>query len=204
MAKCFLQSLSIEECLSGSSSPPCLREQLDNVYVHPSKSPFSIHKLASEAAQPIETWFLTLSENNNLCNEYSPLVPDVFPSIHWVDAALGEGSSPDAANLWLGTDQSTTALHRDGYENIYCQIIGQKHFVLLPPVEAACVNEQWLLPATYDESMRLMPDEGAEKVPCAVWNPDSPEKQATMYSRFSKPMKVTLHEGDMMYLPTCW
>lgn len=152
-------------------------------------------------------WFLSLltfSENDNLRGEYSPLLPDVLPSIPWVDIALGEASTLDAVNLWLGTDESITALHRDNYENIYCQIIGQKHFVLLPPVEASCVSEQWLLPATYDESMILVPDEGAEKVPCAVWDPDFPEKQATMYSRFSRLMRVTLDQGDMMYLPTCW
>ncbi|KAL9131821.1 MAG: hypothetical protein Q9217_000348 [Psora testacea] len=145
-------------------------------------------------------------KNYNLRNEYSSLLPDVLPSIPWVDAALGEASSLDAVNLWLGNDQSITALHRDNYENIYCQVVGQKHFVLLPPVEAACVNEQWLVPATYDQQMYLVEDEDedAEKVPCAIWDPDSPEKQATIYSRFSEPMRVTLQEGDVMYLPTCW
>ncbi|KAL9101160.1 MAG: hypothetical protein Q9163_003562 [Psora crenata] len=144
-------------------------------------------------------------ENDNLRHEYSPLLPDVAPSIPWADAALMDGApSLDAINLWLGTDRSVTALHRDGYENVYCQLIGEKHFVLLAPVEAACVNEQWLLPATYDQHMGLVPEEGSERVPCALWDPDIPEEQATIYSKFSRPMRVTLAQGDMMYLPTCW
>ena len=99
-----------------------------------------------------------------------------------------------------------TALHRDNYENVYCQVIGRKHFVLLPPVEAACVNEQWLRPATYDGRMDLVTDgdESLGKVPCAVWDPDVPEVQASAFSQYSRPMRVTLAEGDMMYLPTCW
>jgi jumonji domain-containing protein 7 len=42
-----------------------------------------------------------------------------------------------------------TALHKDNYENVYVQIAGQKHFVLLPPVCHACVGETQLKPAHY-------------------------------------------------------
>ena len=40
-------------------------------------------------------------------------------------------------------------MHKDNYENIYVQILGQKHFVLLPPLCQPCVNEQDLIPALY-------------------------------------------------------
>ncbi len=67
--------------------------------------------------------------------------------IPWARIALGQ--PPDAINLWIGNSNSTTALHKDNYENIYCQIRGSKEFVLLPPVEMACVNEKSLPCATY-------------------------------------------------------
>ena len=81
-------------------------------------------------------------ENDNLRGEYALLYRDVEEDIPWARIALGQ--SPDAINLWIGNSSSTTALHRDNYENIYCPIIGSKHFVLLPPVATACINERSL------------------------------------------------------------
>lgn len=72
---------------------------------------------------------------------------DVAKDIPWARIALGQ--EPDAINLWIGNSRSVTALHKDNYENLYCQVIGSKHFVLLPPVEMACVNEKQLPSATY-------------------------------------------------------
>jgi jumonji domain-containing protein 7 len=55
----------------------------------------------------------------------------------------------DAVNLWIGNSRSVTALHRDNYENIYVQIIGEKRFVLLSPVEVGCVGEKLFPSASY-------------------------------------------------------
>jgi len=86
-------------------------------------------------------------ENDNLRDEYSALYDDVEADIAWARVALEQ--EPDAINLWIGNSRSVTALHRDNYENVYCQIMGSKHFVLLPPIAMPCVNEQMLQPATY-------------------------------------------------------
>ncbi len=86
-------------------------------------------------------------ENDNLRGEYSDLYTDVAKDIPWARIALGQ--DPDAINLWMGNSRSVTALHKDNYENIYCQVMGAKHFVLLPPVEMACVNEKDLPSASY-------------------------------------------------------
>jgi hypothetical protein len=86
-------------------------------------------------------------ENDNLREEYSELYRDVAKDIPWARIALGQ--DPDAINLWVGNSRSVTALHKDNYENIYCQVMGAKHFVLLPPVEMACVNEKELPSASY-------------------------------------------------------
>ena len=87
-------------------------------------------------------------ENDNLRGEYSQLYADVGKDIPWAKIAFG-GQEPDAINLWIGNSRSVTALHRDNYENIYCQIIGTKHFVLVAPAEMACVNEKMLPCANY-------------------------------------------------------
>ncbi|KAK5630792.1 hypothetical protein RRF57_006507 [Xylaria bambusicola] len=126
---------------------------------------------------------------------------------------------PDAINMWIGNSRSVTALHRDNYENIYVQIAGRKHFVLLPPLFQPCVNERDLEPATYVRAKRegaegnlvLRMDEAldgnrdeAPKVPFATWDPDTPAVRATPYSHFAESMRVTLEPGDMLYLPAMW
>ena len=90
---------------------------------------------------------LTFQENNNLREEYFDLFLDVEKDIPWARIALER--EPEAINLWIGNSRSITALHRDNYENIYCQVVGRKHFVLLSPMETACIDEADLQSATY-------------------------------------------------------
>lgn len=159
------------------------------------------------------------TQNDNLRGEYATLFEDVPKSIAWARIALEK--DPDAINFWLGNSSSTTALHKDNYENVYVQVLGKKHFVLLPPVEAPCVNEKAVLAATYasvsdskgdikKEDLVVSIDEPGDGdsqgtyVPFATWDPDSPEEHATPFSQYSRPIRVTLEEGDMLYLPALW
>lgn len=117
---------------------------------------------------------------------------------------------PDAVNFWLGNDRSTTSLHKDNYENIYAQIRGEKHFVLLAPVETPCVNETPLQFARYhpalenEQQLEPQADTNTEPIPVPLWDPDEPGARPTAYSKLSKPLRVTLCEGDIMYLPAMW
>jgi jumonji domain-containing protein 7 len=129
----------------------------------------------------------------------------VEQDIPWARIALQQ--APDAINLWIGNSLSTTALHKDNYENIYVQIIGQKHFVLLPPIACAGVAERDLPPASYrrrgDGGWEVRREEG-ERVPFATWDPDGPGGNETRYSGLLEPVRVTLEEGDVLYLPALW
>jgi peptidyl-lysine (3S)-dioxygenase / protease len=110
-------------------------------------------------------------------------------------------------NLWIGNSRSVTALHKDNYENIYVQVLGKKHFVLLPPLCHPCVNERMLKPTTYsrtENGLALNPDAEGDAVPFAIWDPDRTEANATPYSQYARPMRVTLEPGDMLYLPAMW
>ncbi|TFB05519.1 JmjC domain-containing protein 7 [Trichoderma ghanense] len=145
------------------------------------------------------------TQNDNLRDEYLPLYPDAQRDIPFARIALGK--EPDAINLWIGNSRSTTALHKDNFENIFVQVVGRKHFVLLPPLFHACVNEDLVLPTTYvrqGEGFALAVDRDSPLVPLATWDPDEPERNATPVSALARPLRVTLDPGDMLYLPAMW
>ncbi|KAI1444658.1 putative pla2g4b [Annulohypoxylon stygium] len=147
------------------------------------------------------------TQNDNLRNEYSLLYSQVPPSIPFARIALQR--NPDAINMWVGSSKSVTAMHRDNYENIYVQIAGRKHFVLLPALCQPCVNERELRPASYIRGENGLNDlclrmEDGDKVPFATWDPDNPTLRTTKYSHLARPLRVTLNPGDMFYLPAMW
>ncbi|KAK3325670.1 cupin-like domain-containing protein [Apodospora peruviana] len=148
------------------------------------------------------------TQNDNLRDEYASLFSHVQPDIPFARIALQK--PPEAINLWIGNWRSVTALHKDNYENIYVQILGQKHFVLLPPLCHPCVNERNLPPAHYkrtpDDNLKLEHEHGEadDDIPFATWDPDTPENSTTPYSKLARPVRVTLNPGDMLYLPALW
>ncbi|KAI9718413.1 MAG: hypothetical protein M1812_004134 [Candelaria pacifica] len=146
------------------------------------------------------------TQNDNLRNEYSSLFKDVEKDIAWARIALAK--KPEAINLWIGNSRSVTALHKDNYENLYVQIVGRKSFVLVPPIEAVCVRERELRSATYvrDGEGRLVvrDDVGGGLVPTATWDPDEQGEERTGFEGMSRPVRVSLEEGDMLYLPALW
>ncbi|KAK8047735.1 Phospholipase A2 [Apiospora saccharicola] len=165
--------------------------------------------------------------NDNLRHEYRALFSQVQRSVPWARIALQQ--DPDAINLWIGNARSVTALHRDNYENVYVQVAGRKHFILLPPLCQPCVHERPLRPAHYvrrdrprqdqgeegeekegsgdnnrSSSLELVMEEDADDVPFATWDPDNAQVNTTKYSHLASPMHVTLEPGDMFYLPAMW
>ncbi|KAI9158802.1 Bifunctional peptidase and (3S)-lysyl hydroxylase [Paramyrothecium foliicola] len=146
------------------------------------------------------------TENDNLRDEYVALLPDAQKDIPFARIALGR--EPEAVNLWIGNSKSITAAHRDNFENIYVQIAGRKHFVLLPALCHPCMNEKLLRPATYircdDGELSLQMDHESVPVPFATWDPDRPEVNAAALSHLARPVRITLQPGDMLYLPATW
>lgn len=43
-----------------------------------------------------------------------------------------------------------------------------------------------------------------DTVPFATWDPDQPEQNKNRFSHLSKPLRVSLSAGDMLYLPALW
>lgn len=181
--------------------------------------PFSdaINQIISQETSPNYTGATRYiqSQNDNLRSEYTTLFSELPASIPWASEALEQ--DPDAVNLWVGNSHSTSVLHKDHYENIFIQIAGAKDFVLLPPSEAPCVNERSVLSATYQptnpgmrsadvrkEDISITIDKPEAYIPLPTWDPDSPEANTTAYSEYARPIRVTMNEGDMLYLPALW
>lgn len=144
-------------------------------------------------------------ENDNFRNEYVTLFNDAQKDIPFARIALEK--APDAINLWVGNSHSVTCLHRDPMENIYVQVLGRKHFVLLPALCQPCVNEKMLAQAAYrrrGSTLELELDENGEHVPLATWDPENPHERASQLSALARPVHVTLDPGDMLYLPAMW
>lgn len=148
------------------------------------------------------------TQNDSLREEYGRLFADVPADIPFARIALEK--EPDAINFWLGNERSVTSLHKDNYENIYVQVAGEKHFILLPPVEMPCTNEEVIVQARYvpksEGSVELVAqvDDENEPIPVPTWDPEEPSTRATEYSHLSQPLHVTLRASDMFYLPAMW
>lgn len=143
---------------------------------------------------------------SNLTEEFPELIGDVENHIPWMSEALGK--RPDAVNFWLGESAAVTSLHKDHYENLYCVILGEKHFILHPPTDRPFIPYELYQPAVYqvneDGSFAVVDQESAEKVP---WIPVDPlDPDLSMYPAYSqtRPLHVTVRAGEMLYLPSLW
>ncbi|RKP17971.1 hypothetical protein ROZALSC1DRAFT_23684 [Rozella allomycis CSF55] len=72
------------------------------------------------------------SQNDNLSQDgFAAIRKDVPESIEFASEALD--AKPDAVNLWIGNEKSTTSMHKDHYENLYAVVRECKIFTLYPP-----------------------------------------------------------------------
>ncbi|KAF8639863.1 hypothetical protein AX17_001118 [Amanita inopinata Kibby_2008] len=136
--------------------------------------------------------------------EFEPLRGDVPSQISWCSEAVDK--SPDAVNLWIGNEKSSTSIHSDPYENIYTVVRGAKHFTLLPPTEGQYLNEQWYPHATYTRSskstlqLRPSPPDVLPVRWSSITDPCLPQALPPG----AHPMHVSLFPGDTLYLPAGW
>ncbi|XP_075387532.1 bifunctional peptidase and (3S)-lysyl hydroxylase JMJD7 isoform X2 [Tenrec ecaudatus] len=106
---------------------------------------------------------------SNLLTELPQLLPDLEPHVPWASEALGK--MPDAVNFWLGEAAAVTSLHKDHYENLYCVLSGEKHFLLHPPSDRPFIP-YGALDSTGPPGTRSVP------VPTVPWGPGPPLHRA--------------------------
>ncbi|KAK9366957.1 cupin-like domain-containing protein [Lipomyces kononenkoae] len=190
--------VTVAETPFGNADAP-----LDGTFVQPHTSqlpfPVFVNNLLDQNADSV---CYMQSQNNNMPTEFPQLVDDVQMDISWATEALN--SKPEAVNLWIGSSRSTTSLHKDPYENLHVQILGQKVFKLVSPAEHICVKESMLKKATYQKSsagFNLIAE--GERQPWPTVDPDEIDSSDQWQSRV-RVLEVTLNPGDMLYLPALW
>lgn len=119
----------------------------------------------------------------------------------WASEALLR--EPDATNIWIGNEKSVSAMHKDNYENLYCQIRGRKKFTLISPLEVVCVQEQSLPQAKYvptgnvNGDFEMIPESPERLVHgWPVLDPDSRPTGDNWWD-LCKPMQVVLGPTDV-------
>ncbi|CAH6788034.1 Jmjd7 [Phodopus roborovskii] len=106
---------------------------------------------------------------SNLPTELPQLLSDIESHVPWASESLGK--MPDAVNFWLGEAAAVTSLHKDHYENLYCVVSGEKHFLLHPPSDRPFIPYDVYTPATYQltegGTFRVVDEEAMEKAKVA-------------------------------------
>ncbi|XP_067942801.1 bifunctional peptidase and (3S)-lysyl hydroxylase Jmjd7-like [Watersipora subatra] len=145
-------------------------------------------------------------QNSNLTTELSALYSHVDSDISWATDAFG--TLPDAINFWMGDHRSITSMHHDHYENIYCVVRGSKTFTLIPPTDQCFIPYKNVSVLRYkqlaDGVFTKVKDKAYDSLPWIAVNPLDPDLRT--YPEFAKAhvYKVTVNEGEMLYLPSLW
>ncbi|XP_067099018.1 bifunctional peptidase and (3S)-lysyl hydroxylase JMJD7 isoform X2 [Osmerus mordax] len=150
--------------------------------------------------------FYVQKQCSNLMEELPELTGDVEPHIPWMSEALGK--LPDAVNFWLGEARAVTSMHKDHYENLYCVISGEKHFILLPPSDRPFIPYELYQPAVYrqreDGGFDVVDEAESEKVPWIPVDPLNPDLECYPAYQLAQPLRCTVRAGEMLYLPSLW
>ncbi|XP_063354258.1 bifunctional peptidase and (3S)-lysyl hydroxylase JMJD7 [Pelmatolapia mariae] len=150
--------------------------------------------------------FYVQKQCSNLLQELPELTADVQPHIAWMSTALGK--LPDAVNFWLGEANAITSMHKDHYENLYCVISGEKHFVLMPPTDRPFIPYGLFQPAVYhqrdDGEFEVIDQSDSEMVPWIPLDPLNPDLERYPQYRRARPLHCSVKAGEMLYLPSLW
>ncbi|XP_063641439.1 mitogen-activated protein kinase-binding protein 1-like isoform X2 [Pan troglodytes] len=143
---------------------------------------------------------------SNLPTELPQLLPDLESHVPWASEALGK--MPDAVNFWLGEAAAVTSLHKDHYENLYCVVSGEKHFLFHPPSDLPFIPYELYTPATYqlteEGAFKVVDEEAMEKVPWIPLDPLAPDlARYPSYSQ-AQALRCTVRAGEMLCLPALW
>ncbi|KAE8210237.1 hypothetical protein CF327_g5880 [Tilletia walkeri] len=175
---------------------------------------------------------LTTSASGEQEGPFQPLLEDLLhssstgttkPYPAWAEEAIGK--APEATNIWIGTSKSRSSMHRDHYENLFLVVRGTKTFTVIPPTEAHFLSAedtfyplyQWTPSSPTSTTLKLEPLPSHPSTPWIPIDPlttptppdrPTPHPQAdarwTHFRSALDPLQITVHAGQMLYLPSGW
>lgn len=159
-----------------------------------------------------EAVFYYSRQNDCLRSEMEPVWQQLSwrtETLQWASQAFNQ-AAPDAVNLWMGTSQAVSSMHKDHYENLYHVLDGTKVFSLVPPAYVPLLGERPVPSGrfvyrpetkTTDNSAWMVEkdinEEGEQgKVPWITVDVTQSEKIPYR--------QVRVKAGDILYLPALW
>lgn len=160
-------------------------------------------------------------QNNNLINSFPELLDDLESSLLLGDEVFG--STPEAVNIWIGDERSTSSLHKDHFENLYAVVFGEKIFTLYPPTDIQFFGETIFPTKRYqyqgrDEipnpfNIRMKKSDltsTSSGCPSATlpWIGIDPLSSTALEElpslRYATPIHVRVRAGEILYIPAMW
>ena len=144
-------------------------------FVQPLQQKMSLKKFFEEKSKENQVCYIQ-KQNNNLNDEFSVLKTDILPNVLEFFSEFFK-KDPDASNLWIGTKESVTSLHKDNYENIFVVVKGEKHFTLIPPIYYPFMHPSYYKDSRWDwdndkKSFVIKENKEENKIPWISINPD--------------------------------
>ncbi|KAK7098131.1 bifunctional peptidase and (3S)-lysyl hydroxylase JMJD7-like isoform X2 [Littorina saxatilis] len=179
----------------------------DGYFVMPEERQMMVNQFLDIMEEPgsAQGVFYVQKQNSNLTEEFQTVMGDVETLSAWGTQVFGK--APDAVNMWIGDGRAVTSMHRDHYENLYSVVSGSKTFLLIPPSDLPFVPYESYPAAHYKEvngQFVIEPDEEGAQVPWIAVDPLSPD--VARYPQYAncRPVEVTVHAGQTLYLPSLW
>ncbi|KAI3634294.1 hypothetical protein MIR68_007898 [Amoeboaphelidium protococcarum] len=146
------------------------------------------------------------SQNDNIHSEFNAIRDCIHENVPVVADVME--SSPEAINLWIGSEQSISSLHCDHYENFYYVLEGSKVFTLFPPIDSYFMTQDQYNVGQYDASLHLK--HNGQQASWSTLNPSVLTQKilnsasSKSLSTFPRPYIVEVKAGEMLYLPSLW
>jgi len=151
-----------------------------------------------------ETFYLEyLALNQYLGNDFLNLIP--------IPAQVNSTDLKHlVTNLWIGSTPTISPLHYDDYENLLCQIKGQKEVTLFPPNDHKNLyyvgrpkgTLQYSYPGQFIREKSKV--EARSVIFGSSVNIDEPDEKRHPLYKNAHPIRALLQPKDVLYLPAYW
>ena len=185
----------------------------EKIFLQPASVELTIAELlsclspASQSVPGAPVYYLQSQNSNLTTTPLSALLKDLPVNFEFAKDVLHD---PDARNIWIGTERSVTSVHRDPYENLYLVLRGSKTFRLWPPIDEPSMPTKfvrtgaYLYDASSDGLFGTKLDIGIGSIPWIDMDPLDSEDEQRLNAAGARMRTVTIHEGEMLYLPSGW